>query len=163
MTNTNWSAAAATALALLTTSSFAVTGNIINGVTGTEVCIKKPAVCVRLATTPLSESGSKTGYRWGGEDIEPPRFLVSQLNVTVGGDEVFVPISAFVDLGTPRDVEVTATHRGFDVIIRGGDAATAYRAILVFERRSLIRRRVQLSEFPIEAAEETKYRFNLNP
>ena len=125
-----------------------------------EICADARVVCANLRTEPVSKTLHRKGYRWGGEDVEPPRALVSQLTVVVGGQDVFVPLSAFADLGNPRTVEVKVTRRGFDLIISGGDASASYRALLTFEGRTLARRKVQHGEFPNEAWEETQYRFN---
>lgn len=125
-----------------------------------ETCARSVSACATLTTEAINRAPARKGYRWGGEDVEPPTILLSQLTVAVKGQDVFVPLSAFADLGNPRSVEVKATRRGFDVVILGGDASAAYRAHLTFEGRKLVRRRVQHAEFPKDAWEETRYKFN---
>lgn len=125
-----------------------------------EICAAAKAVCATVKTEPVNKSIYRKGYRWGGEDVEPPQTLISQLIVVVDGQNVFVPLSAFSDLGNARRVEVKVTRRGFDLVISGGDASASYRALLAFEKRKLARRKVQHGEFPDEAWEETRYKFN---
>lgn len=124
------------------------------------VCTTDKVFCATLATDLFNKVLAKKGYRWGGEDLAPPRTVVYQLSVTESGDDVFVPLSAFADLGNPRTMEVKATRRGFDLAITGGDAATSYRAALTFEQRNLVSRTVRHGEFPEVAWEETRYSFN---
>jgi hypothetical protein len=125
-----------------------------------EICAAANVICAILVTEPFNKTLVRKGYRWGGEDVEPPQTVVSQLTVVVGGHDVFVPLSAFADLGSPRTVEVKVTRRGFDLIIAGGDASASYRALLAFQGRELTRRKVQHGEFPKEAWEDTRYKFN---
>lgn len=125
-----------------------------------KVCASAKAVCASLEIAPVDTAQGRRGYRWGGEDIEPPSTLLSQLTATVRGQDAFIPLSAFADLGNPRIVELRATRQGFDLIILGGDASASYRAVLVFEGNTLTRRKVQHAEFPNEAWEETRYKFN---
>lgn len=50
-------------------------------------------------------------------------------------------------------------ERGFKLTISGGDAATSYRAVLVFDYEHIQRRKVTHGEFPDEVWEETVYSF----
>lgn len=147
-------------VAPLSTMLFAGTVTVPGAPSRVEICAAARAICATVTTEAFNKTLVKKGYRWGGEDIEPPQTVVSQLFVVVDGHDVFVPLSAFADLGSPRTVEVKVTGRGFDLIIAGGDASASYRALLTFEARELTRRRVQHGEFPKEAWEETRYRFN---
>jgi hypothetical protein len=147
-------------LASLSTMLFAGTTTVPATPSRVEICAAANDICATLTTEAFNKTLVKKGYRWGGEDMEPPQTVFSQLVVVVGGHDVFVPLSAFADLGSPRTVEVKVTRRGFDLIIGGGDASASYRALLAFEGRELTRRRVQHGEFPKEAWEETRYRFN---
>lgn len=100
------------------------------------------------------------GYRWGGDQMKPPKSIIESINVTVGGEEIYLPLSAYVDLGNPARASVVSTVTGFELIITGGDAGGAYDAKFVFDQRWLLRRRVASREFPSEAWEETVYAFN---
>lgn len=150
-----------TALLALGPSGAAAAATAIPGApTRVEACSATKIICVNLSTERVNGTPLRKGYRWGGEDIEPPQSLIFQLTVSAHGNDVFVPLSAFADLGNPQTVAVRSTGKGFDVIVTGGDASAAYRAHLVFEGGVLIRRKVQHGEFPSEAWEDTRYKFN---
>lgn len=125
-----------------------------------ETCANGRYVCATLITVPVSKTLERMGYRWGGEDLEPPKTLVSHLTAAIRGQDVFIPLSAFADLGNPHTVEVKMTKLGFDILISGGDASASYHARLAFDKSALVRRRVQHGEFKNEAWEETRYKFN---
>jgi hypothetical protein len=86
---------------------------------------------------------------------------MGQLDVYLGVNRVFVPISAYSDLGNPRSSTIETADKGFQIVVRGGDAATSYKATLVFEGGLLRSRKVVNGEFPDEAWEETIYSFNV--
>jgi hypothetical protein len=142
------------------TATVAATTSIAASASRTELCLQEKAVCVAVSTESVSDSPKRSGFGWGGEDFDPPQFLIHQLKLTARGKDLFVPLSSFSDLGNPRLLELNLTAKGFDLVFLGGDAAASYRAILVFERGWLVRRRVQHGEFPKQAWEETRYRFN---
>lgn len=148
------------ALASLSAKVFAEPATIPDAPSRVETCATAKVVCATLKTEPVNKTLDRKGYRWGGEDVEPPKALVSQLTVVVDGWDVFVPLSAFADLGNPRTVEVKVTRLGFHLVILGGDASASYRVLLAFEGRKLASRKVQHGEFPNEAWEETRYKFN---
>lgn len=102
----------------------------------------------------------KKGFRWGVELIEP-KSLMTSLEVIINGRELFVPLSAYSDLTNPRELALETTKNGFRVMIKGGDAATSYKAVLTFDNKHILHRRVVNSEFPDAAKEETAYSYNL--
>ncbi len=73
-----------------------------------------------------------------------------------------MPMSAIVGLGNPSDVLLRRGEGDIEIVIKGGDAATSYEAVLVFRDGYLRRRRVVLAEFPRESWEETIYSYNLS-
>jgi hypothetical protein len=85
------------------------------------------------------------------------------LEVKVGGKPIFVPLSAFADLGNPRKVRIESRkEKGrFAVILTGGDAATSYSATLEFRDNLLSERLVRHGEFPDQSWEKTLYKFNV--
>lgn len=102
----------------------------------------------------------RAGWLWGSEDTAPAS-VISELAVMVDGTHLFVPLSAFVDLGDPRTIKVDRGDQQFTVVIKGGDAAASYTATLTFsDSKVLMRRRVEHGEFPEQAWEETRYTFN---
>lgn len=71
------------------------------------------------------------GWRWGAEN-ECPRQIIKKLIVFVANEKLFIPRSAFADLGNPERYTVITNSKGFDLYIYGGDAATSYIAKLRF-------------------------------
>jgi hypothetical protein len=124
--------------------------------------IQNRDVIVLMRTTQLKAESYpyKRGFRWGAEDREPPQTLLASVNVSVEGVPVFVSLSAYCDLADPRKASLKQTDSGFVLTITGGDAASAYEAILTFENGNLVRRRVSSREFPKEAWERTEYLYN---
>lgn len=101
-------------------------------------------------------------YLWGGGEGEPPALLIESVDVAVAGEQVFVPLSAFTDLGSPKRISLKVSGSEFEVTIIGGDAGGAYDAVLTFDGSWLVRRRVASREFSDEAWEESRYSFNHN-
>lgn len=114
-------------------------------------------VVVRAQVSPLSLDHCE-GWRWGAEN-ECPRLALVKLAVYVGKEKVFLPRSAFADLGLPARIDLKTGPSLLDVVISGGDAATAYTAILKFSRTELKRRKVFGNEFKQTAWEDTSYSF----
>lgn len=105
---------------------------------------------------------ASSSWRWGAENACPKTFI-SALEITAGGKALFVPLSAFVDLGNPRAVQIYLRKGkgSFAVVLTGGDAATSYSATLEFQSDHLNIREVHHGEFPSEAWERTHYKFNI--
>jgi hypothetical protein len=107
------------------------------------------------------------GWMWGSEQ-ECPRKMIATLTVTMNKKVIFVPASAYGDLGNVRSITIKPTRNGFDVGFAGGDAATSYRSTLRFERGATVdstvlrSRIVRSGEFPDKAWEETRYHFNMS-
>ena len=72
---------------------------------------------------------------------------------------IFVPLSAFGDLGDVMSVSFSSIARGFRVSFHGGNTAASYDATLLFERGVLLRREVRLRELPDERWEKARYGF----
>ncbi|TFZ05533.1 hypothetical protein EZ313_02340 [Ramlibacter henchirensis] len=104
----------------------------------------------------------RTAYGWGVENT-CSKESIGGIMVEQGGKRQIVPLSAFADLAEPRTIRLIGkTPRSFILQISGGDAATSYRANLRFENGALKTRRVESGEFPADANETTKYRFNID-
>lgn len=114
-------------------------------------------VIVRAEVGPLKDMRC-AGWRWGAENECPSSALLG-LTVAVEGKQIFVPRSAFADLGWPTKVVLRTSTSSLDVVIKGGDAATAYTATLKFSRTELKRRRVAGGEFEKSTWEDTTYSF----
>lgn len=61
--------------------------------------------------------------------------IVVSLAIKVSGQSVYVPLDAFAGIGEPRsvDVQAIALDRRWRLKLAGGDAATAYCAIMDFD------------------------------
>jgi len=95
---------------------------------------------------------------WGAPDSKP-RAIVSGLVVTVGGDSVSTPYSAYGDLSDPAFISVACRDADFTITIRGGDAAGAYVARVQVKGMRVNKRRVESGVFPREVWEETTYAY----
>jgi hypothetical protein len=130
-----------------------------------ELLEESARVKVRALLTTVQEPQpckAASSWRWGAEDTCPKTFI-SALEVKAGDKPIFIPISAFADLGNPRTVRIEPCKEKncFVVTIVGGDAATSYSARLEFKNNLLIKRLVRSGEFPKDSWEETIYKFNV--
>lgn len=100
-------------------------------------------------------------YMWGGDETSPPKTIIRAITVLRNGQSIFVPLSAYADLGKPTILTLAKlSGHGFRLTITGGDAAGSYRALLDFKNSEISRRKVVSGEFPKEVWEETTYSFN---
>jgi len=100
-------------------------------------------------------------YMWGGDETSPPKKIIKALTVLRNSQMVFIPLSAYADLGDPRKISLEKLPaRGFRLIISGGDAAGSYSAALDFKNNEVSRRKVVSGEFPQDVWEETTFSFN---
>jgi hypothetical protein len=107
-------------------------------IAGDRVAYSQGPVEVRIATSPLPK-----------EFREPPDApvqyffgvgtLVTAIEITVNGKGVVVPLDCFFGLSDPRNVEIKRMSRPgrWELRILGGDASTAYRATLEFDKRQV--------------------------
>lgn len=109
------------------------------------------------------ECKAASSWRWGAENSCPRTFVVA-LDVKTADTSSFIPLSAFADLGQPRNVRIESRKgKGrFAVVLTGGDAATSYTATLEFRDNRLTERVVRHGEFPSQSWEKTLYKFNMN-
>ncbi len=135
--------------------------NFVDGVATITEHVAGGDLKVTVKTSKTAGGLFKGGFRWGGEDAMAPLSLITSIVVQSGADKLFVPLSAYSDLGDPRRLSLKTSAAGFELVIAGGDAGVAYNAVLVFEQGWLTRRRVAHGEFPDEAWEETKYAYNM--
>ena len=106
-----------------------------------------------------TECATKKSWRWGSEG-KCPLSYVGYMEVSRGEVSVFVPMSAFSDLGTPRSVSIRKRGRASaEIVVNGGDAALSYQATFVIRAERLVERRVRSGEFPASAWERTTYSY----
>lgn len=119
-------------------------------------------VDVSIETTePPNNYAYVKAYTWGGDEASPPKKIVKSITIFRNEQSVFIPLSAYADLGSPRKISLQKlSASGFRLIISGGDAAGAYSATLDFKRNEITRRKVISGEFPKEVWEQTTFSFN---
>ena len=104
----------------------------------------------------------KTGWLGWGEERKCPDTSIGSLEVSYETDYIYIPLSAFVDLGNPKEIEIHNIQNkisDFNIQIIGGDASTSYKAVLKFSNNALIARSVHHGEFSDDVWEETSYHF----
>jgi len=94
---------------------------------------------------------------WGGDVGQLPRSVVTGMQIQKNNKTIFIPLSAYSDLGDVKFVSFGAMPHGFRVSLHGGNTATSYDATLFFDGLALIRREVRLRELPEESWERTLY------
>lgn len=101
----------------------------------------------------------KDALLWGGDVGELPQRIVSSIEIHDGAEMVFVPLSAYGDLGDVKSASLEPTSHGFVLNLHGGNTAASYDARLTFEADYLVARTVTLREFPKQRREDTRYSF----
>lgn len=132
--------------------------------TATANLILGPADLVSVSVEtiePPHEFPYSKAYTWGGDDMTSPKRIIKKVTVLRNGQSLFIPLSAYADLGSPRRISLLKlSSHGFRLAISGGDAAGSYDAMLDFKKNEISRRRVVSGEFPKEVWEETTFSFN---
>jgi hypothetical protein len=148
---------------MVTTAVAAENTQIVQPEGRTELSLTLPGgklVRITLLQTAIADNFSyKDALLWGGDVGEIPKTVMSLINVHINNENVFVPFSAYGDLGDLRLVSVESTAEGFNLQLHGGYTATSYDAILKFSRTYILSRTVTLREFPRQRLERTIYRF----
>ena len=90
---------------------------------------------------------------WWGADGPRPPLLVKRISFKIGGRSVAFPLRAYADLGDmfypPR--LVLEQHDGdLHLFLSASDAAAGYTATFIVRNAKLVKRIVQLGEFPEE-------------
>jgi hypothetical protein len=144
-------------------SSFAEVTNFEQGVAKASMALEAADLVSASVETiePPSGYAYSKAYMWGGDETSPPKRIIKAITILRNGQMFFIPLSAYADLGNPKEIslEKLPAH-GFRLIIGGGDAAGSYNAILDFKKNEISRRKVVSGEFPKEVWEETTFSFN---
>jgi len=101
----------------------------------------------------------KDALMWGGDVGELPQSALTSIQVQEGNEVIFVPLSAYGDLGDVKSASLDQTAQGFALNLHGGNTAAAYDATLSFVKGYLVSRVVVLREFPEQRQERTSYQF----
>lgn len=151
------------AILLSTAVAFATDVSVETGLAKTKLTLSRSDsvdASVETIRTPNEYIYSKA-FMWGGDEATPPKSIVRTLTVSRNGEKVFIPVSAYSDLGTLRSISLNrVSEQRFQLVVRGGDAAGSYVATLEFKGKEIVRRKVLSGEFPKEVWEATTYSFN---
>jgi hypothetical protein len=150
-------------LGMATAAIGGASGEAINPNGQTELTLRKSSDdLVRISITQM-KTGASAPYKgallWGGDVDELPTCVLSSMVVHERDESIFVPLSAYGDLGDVKLGSVEGTIGGFVIILHGGGTATGYDARLIFSRGYLVSRTVKSREFPKERNEMTTYSF----
>lgn len=133
---------------------------------GTSASLREGPITTKIS---LDRKGNRSCLSaeswWWGAEQSCPSVRIAALEVKFRGKAVFIPFSAFSDLGNPHKVSIARTNSAEEYIVRidGGDAADSYTAVLRFKSSLLLERKVASGEFPDDAWEQTIYKFNFEP
>lgn len=150
-------------LSLFVESTFALEINFKDGVAKDSIALgTSDLVNVAVETIePTNDYAHSKAYMWGGDETSPPKKIIKAITVFRNGQNFFIPLSAYADLGNPSKISLLKLPaHGFRLLISGGDAAGSYSAMLDFKSNEISRRRVVSGEFPEEVWEETTFSFN---
>ena len=130
----------------------------------TELTCKTPngntvQIEISQAKLDLSSFLYRDALLWGGDVNELPQTVLISIHITQNRKALFVPLSAYSDLGDVKFASVDPTKKGFTVHVHGGGTATGYDATFSFSQGFLTTRTVRNREFPDESWEKTQYSF----
>jgi hypothetical protein len=99
----------------------------------------------------------KNAKLWGAWG-KTPTTVIALVAASRNKDPLYVPFSSYADLAEPHTAEVRLKGNNVELEIGGGAGGNSYHAVLVFAKgKYLSSRRVESSEMPKDAREETKY------
>jgi hypothetical protein len=137
--------------------------HLINAKGSTELTfktVKGSAVRVTVEQTKLETSYPYKGaLLWGGDVGSLPQTILSAIEINADKKTIFIPLSAYSDLGDVKAASFATTPQGFVLNFHGGHTAASYDATLTFSMDYLVSRIVALREFPDERRERTTYKF----
>lgn len=111
-------------------------------------------VVVQIRTTKLGKSDA--GFPSSLSDYQEVS-VVPQLSISVDGQDVWVPRSAYADLFNPRKALVKYENGFFVLLIGGADGADSYSAHLRFTGTRVVDRTVYNTVSPPRVSEKTVY------
>jgi hypothetical protein len=83
--------------------------------------------------------------------------LVDDIEITVSGKPLIVPIGVFCDLADLHYADLTVSQQTSVFTLRGGDASTSFIEKIQFDQKMVKRKTVAPGEFPDQLLEETTY------
>jgi len=89
-----------------------------------------------------------------------PKYLISNIKVWCGGQEIEIPLSAYLDLVEIHKIYMQSNKNNFNIVIEGGDAGNSYEDELIFKNEQLIKRIIRSAEDNSVVNQETNYYYN---
>lgn len=83
--------------------------------------------------------------------------VVQQVSITVGGQSLWVPRSAYADLFNARTAFVKAGKGGFVLVVGCADGSDSYSVQLRFDTNRVVSRRIYSATSAPKLSEETRY------
>ena len=93
---------------------------------------------------------------WGGSVDFPADSHIRNINISIAGDRVFVPMSSYNDLSAARTAKLISSGGGFKVQMSGADAGLSWNATIGVALDHVQERKVCSGEFP-DYCEKTVY------
>ena len=118
---------------------------------------KKIEAEFRTATVPISPS-ERSERRFAQCTYSRfPCSLTEKVSIRIGGNDVFIPRSAYADLGDILTAQLSADAKSVTLTITGGDASESYVAMLIFNQERLVQRKLYSGEDPDHPLEISQY------
>jgi hypothetical protein len=86
-----------------------------------------------------------------------PCSLVDNIEISVGGESLFVPRSVFSDLADLNMASIENHGKNFVLTLRGGDASESYIATITLDRSQIKRRVFASAMLPQKPLQQTVY------
>jgi hypothetical protein len=93
----------------------------------------------------------RTNIGFRGAGYFPPKYLISSFKVWADSKEIFVPLTSYMDLTNVSEILIRAKEKGnFELLIKGGDAASSYVAVILVENDEVSQRKLYDGEMGAE-------------
>lgn len=86
-----------------------------------------------------------------------PCSIVDRVDITVNGNALFIPRSAFCDLADLNIATINVSEKRSVLMLYGGDASESYSVEIEFDATQVRRRTLSSGELPNEPLQETIY------
>jgi hypothetical protein len=124
----------------------------------TRLVLGAATVTVRTRETPTPKQDEMHDNRWSAcTGARVPCLLTEFFQIRVNGKPIYVPYSAFADLGDMGSLTLQRLEGKYVLTIGGGDAAGSYLAKLTFDSTRVIARVVAPGEDRTQPSERTTY------
>jgi hypothetical protein len=130
-----------------------------SGETTVSAALGKTKAEASFRTSTVQVSGTQEKHRRFAQCTYSriPCSLTEQVRVLIDGSEVFIPRSAYADLGDITTAEFAMNDNRVTLTIRGGDASESYVAKLLFGKDGLTERRLYSGEDEQHPLQVTHY------